>query len=178
MEEMTAQVAQLAQQVANLTNALAQQQQQQAASQRAEDLGAIVALQQRVMELQAAPRAPGRLTAETSVVEKPFKFKGVEKEFPLWLFKLENYLEGPYPGARRALQWAQETESSIGEEDLAGLQDIVEDPRTFNRELYSALSGLIEGDALSWRRRAAMGHGGSLPSGMTARAQAGAARSS
>ena len=98
-------------------------------------------------------RRPGQSSGliDTRQIGKPSVYKSDRAEWPTFSFKLINFLVSMYPSMRQACIWAASCSKAITNlHDLSDslVEETDETLDSMDRDLYSALASLVEGEGL------------------------------
>ena len=137
---------QMMQQVQNLTQLVATQQQEAVAARQQ-----IVFLETKRRETEEAElrqrrQGPKVSLADPRALAKPGTFKSQEDKWPDFSFKYTNMATAVYADARKALTWASEQTDPISAlDELVGMG--IKDAQEMSREIYISLAQMLEGEA-------------------------------
>ena len=141
LAELMGQLQLMTRRQADLEAALAQSLQQQAAAQRQ-------------TQQPVAPTAPGRqrrALVDLRGLGVPPQLEPDGKNWTVFQFRLENYMELLHRGARASLAWAAEQIDEVTEQDrdqeLPLSVETLEFPVDLDEEVYGSLSALLSGEA-------------------------------
>ena len=108
---------------------------------------------------RSMPASGGRTVAsliDTRGISRPSSFNSDRKLWPVWSFRLANFLEGALTGSTKALDWSADEADGIDDsrdsDDLDRLRAVMEgmsndELSKFSKQIYSALAQLTEGES-------------------------------
>ena len=111
---------------------------------------------QEIAKLRGGNRG-GQMAVDTKGVGKPNVFDSDPKRWHPFSFRYANYADALFKGAAALLEWAAEQDDEITE--LSGAVGLVDDVDEVNRQLYTSLASMADGEALDITRNTPTGQG-------------------
>ena len=122
-------------------------------AQRMQDLEAMTRLQQTIITERESNKKRVQLV-DVKGIGKPSVYNSDMKSWSSWSFKLQNFMEGVVSGIKEALDYVQDQEETLTQDNMDEIQEIFTtanedaDLKMIGRQLYTVLAQLMDGEAL------------------------------
>ena len=161
--------AELQRQLSDSQNRLTQSE-----AARARDVSELLASQNACMtrlseSLPAQARGSDVSSVDTRGIAKPSSFQSDRKAWPIWSFRMSNFLEGAVTGFTKILDWSADETAEIDDttesDDISALKKLLNDIHTaeklhaLSHQLYSVLAQLTDGESNDIVRNVANSNG-------------------